>query len=331
MKEHGKHYYLFWEKTSAQSAKILRFFSNLPIADIPDQIEGYPVTELGNYCFAPECRLPDTYKIFQTNISIDSVTELCGNYVESVRLPDTLEIIGDYSFYNCRNLSHIICSGKLHTFGSDAFMNCHHLHHIFIRCAPAEKTGLRQILAQISWDTEVHFIGNLKPDTSDPQAVLFYPEYYEAYDEIAPAHIFGRKIIGEGFRSRQCFENNVVDFSQYDKIFPQACVEESERTLCQLAYNRLRYPYHLSEASKTQYANYIFTHGKILCRQFIQCKQLNDLLFLFQEKLLSPQNSQFALTFAAQTGWSEGCAGMLRQKQMQKQPKQRTKYEFDDF
>ncbi|KAI4444986.1 hypothetical protein C823_008008 [Eubacterium plexicaudatum ASF492] len=55
------------------------------------------------------------------------------------------------------------------------------------------------MLAQIPWDTEVHFIENLKPDTSDPQAVLFYPEYYEAYDEIAPAHILVEKLLVKVF------------------------------------------------------------------------------------------------------------------------------------
>lgn len=58
------------------------------------------------------------------------------------------------------------------------------------------------------------------------QTAVFYPEYYENYDEIAPAHIFGRSIEGEGFRARQCFKEGVPDLSQYDTIFPKACAEE---------------------------------------------------------------------------------------------------------
>ncbi len=331
MKEPKQGYKILWEKTPLEGAKILRILSGLPIADLPDHITGYPVTELGNYCFAPECKLPNTYKTFYSDVSKKTVTELCGNYLQSVHLPDTLEIIGDYAFYNCRNLSDISCSSRLHSIGSDAFMNCHNLHQIFFRCTPTEKSCLRQILTQISWDTEVFFIGNSSLDNSSKQAVLLYPEYYEAYDEIAPAHIFGRKIVGEGFRARQCFKNDIIDFSQYDKTFSKACVEESESTLCRFAYHRLRYPYQLSDECKTQYTNYIRTHDKILCQQFIKHKKFNDLKFLFQEKLLSPQTSQSALTLAAQSGWSEGCAGILRWKQQQKQISQLTKYKFEDF
>lgn len=33
-------------------------------------------------------------------------------------------------------------------------------------------------------------------------AKVLYPEYSEVYDEIAPAHIFGRNIEGEGFQGK---------------------------------------------------------------------------------------------------------------------------------
>lgn len=324
-------YHIFWEKTDDQNARILRVFSDLPIAVIPAQIAGCPVTELGNYCFAPECRIPDNYLTADTGAPATAVTALCGNYLESVQLPDSLEMIGDYAFYNCRNLSDITLSSRLHAIGSDAFMNCHKLHQIFLKCTPVEKTSLRQILAQISWDIEVSFLGKDDTGLSQKEAAVFYPEYYEAYDEIAPAHIFGRKIIGEGFRARQCFSNDTIDFPQYDRIFQKACVEESQQTLCRLAFDRLRYPYQLSDADKIQYAGHILAHGKVLCRQLIHGKQLEDLLFLFQEKLLTPQNICYALTLAAQSGWSEGSAGILRWKQLFSEPLPHARYEFEDF
>lgn len=334
MKETMQNYKIFWEKTTSDNAKILRFYSNQPIADIPAKIAGYPVTELGNYCFSTSCKLPNTYRTIDTAANSATITELCGNYLNSVQFPDSLEKIGDYAFYNCKNLSRIICSSKLRAIGSDAFMNCHHLRQIFFRCSPKERTGLRQMLTQIFWDIEVFFLGNLEYNSqniSSSEAVLFYPEYYESYDEIAPAHIFGRKIIGEGFRSRQCFQNGFIDFPQYDKIFAKACVEETPQVLCKFAFYRLRYPYHLLERYKIQYQTYIFAHGDTLCHEFVTNKKLHDLLFLLQSKLLSPQNMQYALTLATQTGWSEGSAEILRCKQLQNQTHPYTRYTFDDF
>ena len=73
-------------------------------------------------------------------------------------------------------------------------------------------------------------------------ARLLFPEYYESYDEIAPAHVFGRNIEGEGFRARQCVRAGEIDFALYDSIFQKACAEERETTLNRLALNRLCYP-----------------------------------------------------------------------------------------
>lgn len=339
MKNQTQNYCIYWEKTSAQSAKILRVFSNLPVVRLPERLEGYPVTELGNYCFAPVCTIPENCFIFDTSHS-ENITEICGNYLQSIELPESLARIGDYTFYNCRNLATLTCSHRLQAIGSDAFMNCHNLHRIFLRCEPQEKSGLRRILAQISWDIEVFFEGNSGTKSSassqndalpQDKASVFYPEYYEAYDEIAPAHIFGRNIIGEGFRSRQCFQDGRMDFPQYDKIFPKACVEESVQTLCRIAFDRLRYPYQLSALCRQQYADYLLVHGGILCRQFIQDKNTQDLLFLVREELLSRQAVMSAQTLAAQTGWSEGSAQLIRFCQSRQKSATCTAYTFDDF
>lgn len=331
MKEQTPNYHIFWEKTTDQNARILRIFSDLPIAEIPAQIADHTVTELGNYCFAPDCRIPDKHLTVDTYTPRTAVTALCGNYLESVQLPNSLKKIGNYAFYNCRNLSAITFSGRFLTIGSDAFMNCHKLHQLFFACAPMEKTCLRQLLAQISWDVEVSFLRKDHLHPLQKEAVIYYPEYYETYDEIAPAHIFGRKISGEGFRARQCFHNDMIDFPQYDKIFKKASVEESPQTLCWLAFDRLRYPHQLSESDKSQYAAYILAHGETLCQQLVHDKRLDDLLFLLQELLLSPQNIQYVLTLAAQNNWSEGSAGILHWKQLHSRPHSHIKYEFDTF
>ena len=75
-------------------------------------------------------------------------------------------------------------------------MNCKKFHFLTVRCDVGERSGAKQILSRISADMEVTFAGKTG------QTVVFYPEYYESYDEIAPAHISGgvsrAKVSGQG-------------------------------------------------------------------------------------------------------------------------------------
>ena len=65
-------------------------------------------------------------------------------------------------------------------------MNCRSLSRLLLHADPGQKTGLRLLLAQLSSDLEVALSGE-----NGVWAKLLFPEYYESYDEIAPAHIFG--------------------------------------------------------------------------------------------------------------------------------------------
>ena len=96
----------------------------------------------------------------------------------------------------------------------------------------------------------VGYRSDLPKKDGQREAVLFYPEYFESYDEIAPAHIFGRNIEERGFRARQSFLNGAVDFVQYDTIFPKACAEENDKTLQKIVTDRLLYPVDLKEVAR---------------------------------------------------------------------------------
>lgn len=330
MKHLNQNSQVSWELASADGARILKVDGTSPAVTLPPQLAGHPVTELGDYCFADAGRHQEQHGQSPFTLS----AKLCGSYIESVSLPDTLLKIGNYAFYNCRNLSQLEFGSSLEAIGSDAFMNCHNLHRLSVRCLPSGRSGLRQILRQIPWDVEVSFLGNAPRNGAwrggQAEAVIFYPEYYEAYDEIAPAHIFGCKIVGGGFRARQCFQDGAVDFAQYDTVFQKACAEESEQTLCRLTLCRLRYPVSLALGARQLYEDYIRAHGKTLCKQLIGARQLDTLLFLIKERLFSLQDMQLAITLAAQAGWGEGSASLLRAKQLYCQAGT-PKYEFEDF
>ena len=104
-------------------------------------------------------------------------------------------------------------------------------------------TFLKQILTQITWDVEVHFL-----DSS-----IFYPEYNGGYDEVGPAHIFALNIEGEGFRMRQCFKEGKIDFDGYDACFEKLCAEESESCIFHVAILRFM-------MGSEQYVPYLRAH-----------------------------------------------------------------------
>lgn len=149
--------------------------------------------------------------------------EIAGNEVLQVVLPDTVVEIEELAFYNCRKLSVIEFGSALETIGSDVFMNCRSLKQLRVRADIRGKTGVKAVLSRIPWEIQVDFAG-------EETASLLYPEYTESYDEIAPAHIFGRNITGEGFRARQQFQDGIVQFAGYDAIYPKVIAEESPLT-----------------------------------------------------------------------------------------------------
>ena len=107
-------------------------------------------------------------------------------------------------------------------------------------------------------------------------AKVLYPEYSEVYDEIAPAHIFGRNIEGEGFRARQCFDGGKADMNQYDTIFPKASAEESVKVAGKIALYRLMYPYMLGSSSEVLYMDYLKNNKNEIIGSCIYDKNIDE-------------------------------------------------------
>ncbi|MBQ8279285.1 MAG: leucine-rich repeat domain-containing protein [Roseburia sp.] len=297
-------YKLEWEKTNDGNVRLLGVAEMPSELTLPEEIEGLPLTEVGPYCFAKN------------------------KYLERISLPDTITKIDRMAFYNCTGLKELEMGAGLVELGSDAFMNCYNLHRLMLRCGALEKSGVRLILHQMSSDMTVHFIGN----QNRQEATILFPEYYESYDEVTPAHLFGRNIEGEGFRARQFFKDGIFEYGRYDEIFRKACAEESERTLCEMALNRLQYPVGLSESAKEQYEDYVRVHMENICQKAVQSRDLDRLEFLCKNKLAGQSDVENCARLAAEYEWAEGGAYMLRLKAQYFSTANRvSRYEFDDF
>ena len=370
MEENRAEQLLFlWEKISEDAVRLLRVFGEQPVVTVPGFIDGRCVRELGDYCFSRR-KLPENeirYSrycggmwesgLFALNdkvkkdrivseqeymdeniISLETIErdgklhELSEKYIKEVQLPPGLEKIGSCAFYNCTEMERITVYPKLTEVGSDAFMNCLKLRHIQMCAEVEEKTGLKQLLAQIKWQVEVSF----EKTEGTKEAVLLYPEYYESYDEIGPAHIFELNLTGEGFRARQCFKEGVVLLQAYDEIFPQACVEEGAEVLIPMAWNRLYYAMGLLPEAKVAYEAYVRGQSEKLADFLLKKRDLSQLHFFFEKEYGTKEQMDQVVKKASAEEWLEGVASLIAWKrelfaEQKKAADVKSRYSFDDF
>lgn len=299
---------LYWEPCPG-GARLLRLLGDTPCPAVPGTIEGLPVAELGPYCFADRPVRPGARR------TGDDTHEITGNFVEEVTLPDTVRVLDSAAFYNCRRLRRVTLGPGVEGFGSDLFTNCRQLQTFRLRAAADAPTGLKKLLGAVSADITVQLDG----------AQLFYPEYSEFLDENTPAHIFNHSIEGEGYRYRQCFDGSVLRFAEYDAAFPQACVGESEKTLCRIALDRLCIPYALLPEAQGIYSAYLAAHAVSAAAPLIARRDTESLQLVL--KLADEESRRQIALACSQSGWSEGAALTLGGQR----PRRQKTYDFDDL
>ena len=133
------------------TARLTRVYGDEPCAALPASVPGpeggvLAITELGDYCFSEKPRsLPGADALCRYEVSPDGTCTLvqafgrdltgrhgrydldfgersaapeelhpvCGNFVEEIILPDSLQVIGSCAFYNCRSLRLLTVGGSV--------------------------------------------------------------------------------------------------------------------------------------------------------------------------------------------------------------------------
>lgn len=339
----GRAVYYYQEKEN-HTVRLLKVFGEEAAVEIPAQVDGKAVTEIGAYCFASGRDLPaagvkacvseqDRRTEGRNDLSavLKTLHEQSGSYIESVTLPDTVKKLDTCAFYHCTNLSVLSVPGSLEVCGSDVFVNCGRLHRLICRCSVKEKGCLKLLLSQIPWDVEVTL------GTGTPEAVVFYPEYTEGYDEIGPAHMFEIYINGEGYRARQSFREDRIYFPGYDAIFPQACVEEAPAALSRMAWDRLAFPAELSDKYRAIYEQYIKENQRFVSERILTDQQVSDerrrqlLETLIRTHCLDRSTVDDLIRQAAAASQAELSASLIMWKNRYLQAESKDRYSFDDF
>lgn len=242
--------------------------------EVPAQIEGMPVTVLASYIFSQARREPD------------QKAAICGNQVKEIVLPDTVREIGNYAFYGCYYLEALTLSHRTHDIAGGAFTGCRHLKNLTFRMEQAEGYCMKDVLSEVHHELKVKLVY--------PNAVctLLFPEYYEEAVENTPARQLETQFHGSGYSYRQCFQDGVFQFGEYDRLFQEAQNLESEDFCIELAVTRLMEKTRLSQDAEGVYQSYLMEHRMSAAGWCIEFEQNETLEFLtrfidWQEEELS--------------------------------------------
>ena len=236
------------------------------IVELPDMLEGFPVTELGAYIFSDhidstELKMMQEKENFCTENGRatrpeDDMPQAAGNRVEEIRLPRQLRKIGRYAFYNCFHLKKLTFYGKMQDLGAGALTGCHRMEQIAVETDEKGESSLRDFLTELPETLCVDI-------TIDGEYGRFwFPEFFEEGVENTPARILENHVHGSGIRYRNSFVHKKINTLEYDRLFPYAVAWEQERIVLNLALDRILYPVSMTDEAKEKYLIYIKEHRK---------------------------------------------------------------------
>lgn len=294
-------------RRTAEGVAVLRCAADTAHAVLPDRVLGQPVTALGPYALSQrEPDLSGYADAFQVHVTCGGMSpQHDASAIRSLVLPAGLKTVGDYAFYNCRNLAHLTLTGSVERLGSDSFMNCP-VRSIALDLGADGKSCLRLLLADCLADLEVAL---RFPDGVESR--LFFPAYREELELLAAPHIFQTRIQGGGYACRQCVQNGVVDFGAYDGCLDRLLAEHDFPSACRMALDRLRWPLRLSAGAASAYRAVLSDHGAEAVALLLDHRDTEGLSFLLSQRLLSPAQRAAACDAARQWGNTEALALLL--------------------
>ena len=295
-----------------ETVRIWRCYIYGKEAELPKEIEGRPVTELAPYAFSAhmdEKKLEAGLEAGTIHFwGEEEAPALKGMDLQALYLPETLQKIGAYAFYNCNALEELHFYGTLRDLGAGLFTGCHHVRHLEVTLQKEKTSCLQDILMEIPEKVQVVFHG------ADEAKVLF-PEFFEEGTENTPARNLSSTMHGSGMSYRNCFYQKRFDFRAYDSKFYWATVNEDFDTVLDMVQQRLRFPVDLSEEAKKTYEEWTRTHLPEAGIRIVQCKDMPGVTWLTEGFVLESAEARMLLRSmteeAGMRGFTEGAGYLL--------------------
>lgn len=270
---------------------------------VPEALGGYPVTEIGDRCFA-------------------------GSAVEEVYLPRALKRIGRYGFYSCEHLRAIHIYAETMEIGGGILNGCLNVRELFIHMSADEKSALRDLVTELGERIIVHYF---LPDGNGGEreaARLVFPVYYDEAVENTPARITVSNIHGTGQKYRYCFTDRKLRFERYDKLFVYEKAEEPVTAAAEIAMFRLWYPYGLWEDAKKVYEDFLQENlYEVLAGNLGKPDIFKRLFWEFAGKSLTKEETDRLISEASKRKLAEISGILMDYKHRSFRPKEK-KFEF---
>ena len=178
-------------RISTDGIEIVRCFGSDSQVVIPGEIEGKSVIKAAPYAFSARKEKEEIDVLVYQTEQIGSVSEevlLAGDVVEEVIFPNTMQEIGRYIFYGCRNLRKLEFSDNLTQIGSGAFTVCGSLKELVVHLQKGHKSCVKEILGELWQRMDIMFLYEMD-GAAVKRADLVFPGHYEEAVENTPARI----------------------------------------------------------------------------------------------------------------------------------------------
>ncbi len=179
----------------------------------------------------------------------------------SVELPATIDTLGRYAFYNCKNLRSMRLYDRVEDYYDGVIKQCQSLSGITLHQERDSFSVMKELLA----DNDRRLTFAIEPVGLH----LTFPAYVYDFVEDVEARVLHHKIEGSGYPFRECVTRKGVDILAYDKLFSHVISDDYEAAIM-VALNRLRYPVELEAAAKEQYEQYLEQNARIVLLKLIE-------------------------------------------------------------
>lgn len=273
---------------------------------IPEEIDGCPVTEIGDYAFSA----------YGPTGAED--TSVCGAKLQEIILPKTIRRIGKYAFYGCSRLERMEFYSNISDIGAGAFTGCHRVRQLEVTLVKGEKSCLRELLLELREKQSVTL------NSEEGRAKLVFPEFFEEAVENTPARILETHIHGSGMWYRNCFIQTELQFDLYDKRFPWAKEDEKLDIVLEMAFGRLLYPIGLSQEAERKYKSFLAECFEDACRWGFSRESLEETKYLAKEIAAESEMLQQMICIAGEQKKEEIFSYLMNEKH-ERYPKRKEK------
>ena len=266
---------------------------------IPERIEEFPVRSIGKSAFSGREDLL------------------------SVELPATIDTLGRYAFYNCKNLRSMCLHDRVEDYYDGVIKQCQSLSEITLHQERGSFSVMKELLADN--DRRLTF-------TIEPVGLrLTFPAYVYDFVEDVEARVLHHKIEGSGYPYRECVTRKGVDLLAYDRLFSHVISDDYEAAIM-VALNRLRYPVELEDAAKEQYEQYLEQNARIVLLKLIEQECVEEIRYLCDTCLITQDALEDGLYEAADKKLSAITAILMEyQRQHFTAHRQVTKLSLDEW